>query len=297
MAPIRLFTQSQHRFDSTILSKNADFDTVNCRRHVCGDRTIHPKRHHVLGTAPDSDTLQFHRCSSKDSEREMFDRFMNGGQISPQPGRVGFSEYAYPYTYHKGCDGKGSRGLDLTLLRTCKSIYDEAKDIPFHTNTFSLLSGRHARAFAQSFPPQHREKIRKAHIDMSPLGPHYITRYNDEVEWKKVISHHLTPTFPNIQHLDISICIGLTSCWLADYQRTGQLRHGWMRAVLALRTYQLKTVTINIGEDERRCKDIDEEEHDTIVHLQGEGLTARRRREMRQDIAVRLMEELLRSGS
>ena len=231
-------------------------------------------------------------CILSDSETALYNEFMRRGPYSstnPAPAE----DFLLSRIHHEKCGLRQGRILDLQLLQTCKTIYHEARYLPFETNIFSILEVVDAKAFAQSCPPQYRPHVRRLHSSLS------ITLHDDGdyitggEAWHRAILDSLLPTFPNVTHLNLSLTLGLTACWLSRLDSDSP--DSWMKAVQAMYGWRLSSATVYIGESIFWCNRFGKT-YDKGLHEEAMQWPAERRRAARQDVAERLVKELLASN-
>jgi hypothetical protein len=252
--------------------------------YVCGDKLLHVHRD------VDDDRIAYRICHSQDTEEAIHKRFMKRGNYTTK----NLPEYIDPWLYHSTCEPQNDN-LDLRFLRVCKSIYGEAKLIPYRSNTFSFQYPAVFTFFYHTFPPQHRDKVRRLHLHME-MGAKVII-HRDSQSWQDAFLLRLIPAFRNSTHINISIVLGSTACWNAklpkDY-RGWQTQ--WMPAVLALKALPLKTATVMIYDDVKRCDDHYSDPQNRQIHAEGASWSNRRGRTVRQDTAECIERELLAGG-
>lgn len=253
--------------------------------YVCGDKLLHVH----LDTR---DLVTYRICHSHDTEEAIHKRFMNRGKYTIRS----LPEYIDPWMYHSTCAGEKDY-LDLRFLRVCKSIYEEAKPIPYRTNTFSFAYPAAFTQFHNTFPRHHKDKVRRLHLHMQMGARESI--YGDSQSWQDAILLCLIPAFGNITRINLSVVLGSTACWSAKlHKNDSDEQPRWMQAVLALRALPLKTATVMIYDDVDRCdghRYSDPRTHWT--HAEGASWSNRRRRTVKQDTAEWIESEILAGGS
>ena len=97
---------------------------------------------------------------------------------------------------------------DLDLLLTCSQVHDEAKHVPFSTNTFSFRACvllRNLPRLSKPFLRQnHYHTVYSIHLDIS-------FRYTEGAASWKVILPKIAQIFPNLRNINISFNQGAQS--------------------------------------------------------------------------------------
>ena len=241
--------------------------------YICGDKLLH------IHQDNEDDEVVYRICRSPDSEEIIHKRFTKRGNYSTKS----LPEYADPWSYHRTCE-LFRHNLDLRFLHVCKSIYEEAKQIPYQSNIFSFPYLAMLTLFHRTFPPQHRDRVRRLHLHMD-MGPKIIN-HQDDKSWQDTLSLRLIPAFKNITHINISVVLGSTACWRAELPKndTDQLPR-WLHAVLALQALPLETATVMIYDDVKRCDYHYSDPQNSGLHAEGLSWSHRRRRTIKQDTA------------
>lgn len=253
--------------------------------YVCGDKLLH-----VHWNIRD-DLVEYRICHSHDTEEAIHKRFMKRSDYTTKD----LPEYIDPWLYHSTCEAQKDN-LDLRFLRVCNSIHEEAKLIPCRSNTFSFQHPADFTHFYLTFAPQHRDKVRRLHLHMDMGAPVFNLR--DVQSWQDAFLLCLTPAFKNITHINVSVVLGSTACWSAKLSKNDDDQHPlWMHTVLALKVLPLKTATVMIYDDVKKCDAHHSDPQDRWIHADGASWSNRQRRTVKQDTAEWIEREILVDGS
>ena len=145
---------------------------------------------------------------------------------------------------HYQCDRDHTyETVNLSLLRTCRQIYGEAKYFPYSTNTFSFIQPGVIKEFTvwlERTSAGYNKAIRSMHIEF------VIACFNDEKRWESSIKN-LARRLPNVENVNLSldqryILNGCRNPTLFEYGRGNRMRS----ILLSLRTLPIKRATFEI---------------------------------------------------
>lgn len=139
--------------------------------------------------------------------------------------------------------------LDLRFLRTCKQIYEEAKLVPYTSNTFSFSRPRSVRAFLVGDqlrgPFINARKIRKAHFELA------IRSGFDETAWASAMDV-VASEVKSLQRVYVDIDYRPSTTFLTQRGYSNPTTNPFVRGLLQLRELPLRTVTIVLSDGEAR---------------------------------------------
>ncbi|MCJ1393689.1 hypothetical protein MMC18_006565 [Xylographa bjoerkii] len=120
--------------------------------------------------------------------------------------------------------------LDLEILRTCRTVYQEAHSLVYSTNTFAIHHLDSLIYFNQCVRPQHLAMIRYLHVDWDmPFVPAQPTlgfqRPYDRETWVRFWNIVATRLI-GLEALDLTVRL-----WMSDVEYEGQ----WLKVVAKVR--------------------------------------------------------------
>ncbi|MCJ1244945.1 hypothetical protein MMC30_002146 [Trapelia coarctata] len=163
---------------------------------------------------------------------------------NPKPRRIKHTQCLYPPNWHRNQHIRTSARnhkpltfryhqtdhLDIEILRTCRTIYQEAHPLVYSTNTFQFDHLEHLIYFNQTVRPQHLAMIRYLQVDwdmpfVPGTSPHGFRRpYNYET-WMRfwnIVATRLV----GLKALDLVVRV-----WLWDVAQ----EHKWLEDVAKIR--------------------------------------------------------------
>lgn len=217
---------------------------------LCGGQLLH------LDQCWIGDTLQFTHeiCQAGLSEQAADDLFNADTTAQWFVGAV--------ETRHSGCftNAEHIEKIGTSFLATCRQVYNEARHIPYSTNTFGFSKTSILDRFSNHLKTlgsgQHLE-IRRVHLDVTARA------FNEERLWQVAITQYLIPRLPAVQRISINLNqwyhAGVIGCRTpAEFEARHRSGNYLMSALLELRKLPLSRATFVISDAEilwdRRAK-------------------------------------------
>ena len=174
-------------------------------------------------------------------------------------------------TRHETCIIKRdqSEKISTSFLATCHQIYNEARHIPYTTNTFSFRNESTLDEFINYLMKSesgHHLDIRRIHHDIK------VRDSVDEQRWKLAITRYLIPRLPEVHQISISLVrwyragvIGPRTPAEFEAHSPSWDRDHLISALLELRQLPLKRATFTISDiafdQEQRLPDAERRQH------------------------------------
>ncbi|KAI9707800.1 MAG: hypothetical protein M1836_000762 [Candelina mexicana] len=182
-------------------------------------------------------------CDNEVSEQAIYEESMEMIEDCPYTSRVDSCDER-----HEGCheDFYEELGrIDPTILLTCRQVYQEARFIPFATNTFSFNEADHLSQFLSKLFPVQRNAIHGIHID-------YILEENASFKpWNDFFTVENVKSLKGLRRLHL--CIEQRfHCEVEFYRhmREDAYQDVFFQGFLKLQRLPLETVTVVMTDNE-----------------------------------------------
>ena len=155
-----------------------------------------------------------------------------------------FSRYSRDGSRHHECEEKFS----LAILRTCRQIYHEVKDVLYFSNTFSFRDPSALPMFVGSLLKSSTNPcfvIRSLRLDIQ------IRVEQDLDEWNKVI-RNIPIRLPNVQRLYINLDLDIADPehFSVSYDASVPLKSCLLGELYQLRVLPLKEVVVIVADED-----------------------------------------------